>query len=309
MQLVSAMDGSKSTWLHADAESFLKSDMTVNASFSAAYWTPEITGENARRHMVVSQGGMPSTVPGAVSEGRHLHSVDLLSGETVQLTDSAGLPEDEIWSGLFPSFSADGEFIVFVKGLGLAGKGGASQGATLWRLPYNGGQGGVPAPISGADLVDELQYYPSLTPDDSYVVYNRVSDSSESGNTNCHPSESTNSNCGAEIWMIPSGGGDAQRLDQASGPVGAGFANSWPSMGPNANQEYYWVAFSSLRSYGVEQMDEDGFSPTPQIWLAAISKEALSSGGDPSFAPIWLPGQDIEGGNHLAQWSVARDPE
>ncbi len=36
----------------------------------------------------------------------------------------------------------------------------------------------------------------------------------------------------------------------------------------------------------------------------AMDPDAIASGEDPSFAPIWLPGQESEGGNHIGQWSM-----
>ena len=68
---------------------------------------------------------------------------------------------------------------------------------------------------------------------------------------------------------------------------------------------HYWVAFSSRRSYGFMQTskDEKKGSP-PQIWVAAIDPTKVGTEVDPSFKPIWLTGQDLDGGNHIGQWSV-----
>jgi hypothetical protein len=91
-------------------------------------------------------------------------------------------------------------------------------------------------------------------------------------------------------------------------------------MSDKVSGKHYWVAFSSRRPYGVtknwngasEGPSGIGTKPStpsktvyePQLWVAAVNPEAIASGEDPSFAPIWLPGQDDNGGNHIGQWSM-----
>jgi hypothetical protein len=41
----------------------------------------------------------------------------------------------------------------------------------------------------------------------------------------------------------------------------------------------------------------------PQLWLAAIDLSKLGAGGDPSYAPAWLPLQDVNDSNHLGFWT------
>jgi len=244
---------------------------------------------------------------------RHLYSVDLLSGEVVQISDFEG---EASWHANFPAFSSDGSFIIVGRSQYMVGLG--SFGAVgLYRIPYNDGQGGEAVALDGAHFADDIHYYPALTPDDEYVLFNRTSNASGSGNQHCKTAEGeenfniagTYNNCGAELWMVPSDGGGAVRLDNANGPEGSGYVNSWPSVGPNLNTDHYWVAFSSARPYGIEHVDESGFAPGPQVWVVGVSKTAMEKGEDPSFAPIWLSGQAMEGGNHIAQWSVLREPE
>src|SRR5207249_4577736 len=87
-----------------------------------------------------------------------------------------------------------------------------------------------------------------------------------------------------------------------------------------------WVTFSSTRDYGLRVANEGSqffncyppvspedssgdhakpFDPSctqPQIWMAAITLEDLAAGGDPSFPAFWLPFQDYNAHNHIAQW-------
>jgi len=42
----------------------------------------------------------------------------------------------------------------------------------------------------------------------------------------------------------------------------------------------------------------------PQLWLAAVDLRRLGE-GDPSWAPVWLPFQEVSQNNHLPFWTEA----
>ena len=71
-------------------------------------------------------------------------------------------------------------------------------------------------------------------------------------------------------------------------------------------QTLYWVAFSSRRPYGV-QINTNGLANSqPQLWFAALTVGEINA-TDPSWSPVWLPGQNPIGngnayGNHVPQW-------
>jgi hypothetical protein len=71
----------------------------------------------------------------------------------------------------------------------------------------------------------------------------------------------------------------------------------------------YWVAFSSQRPYGLRLAGATDGSAVPQLWFAAV---VLNENGDPSFAPVWLPGQNSDiahpTGNHVPQWVTKAVP-
>jgi hypothetical protein len=314
MQLFNMEDGEPVDWIHEDAATFIAETYTWQASFSDAYWNEET------KHMVVSQGGAfkPILIPGFPTQTttpQQLFSVDLLNGTSQAITGTT--PEEDGWFDTFPAFSSDGQFVIFVRTdtLGMLGVAGESH---LYRVEYNGGlAGSAPYPVLGGDLPEELQYYPTLTPDNQYIVYNRLGTFTEETLADC-PNKTTQgmgsdkstaqsyNNCQADLWMISASGGDPIRLDNASGADGLPYANSWPSVGMEVIGQHYWVAFSSYRAYGVIQNSE-GLSEVPQIWLTAINPYAIMNGEDPSFAPIWLPSQDLSG-NHIGQWTVTREP-
>ena len=57
-----------------------------------------------------------------------------------------------------------------------------------------------------------------------------------------------------------------------------------------------WLAFSSKRAYGNITDNQ------AQIWVAAVDLTIAGSGPDPSFPPVWLPGQDVGSSNHTPAW-------
>ncbi len=125
-------------------------------------------------------------------------------------------------------------------------------------------------------------YYPSFSPDGDWVVFNRSTDDSYA-------------DVDAELWLIPSIGGAAIRLDNANG-VGEQ-RNSLARWAPLPDDDVLWLAFSSRQKKGGE-----GSANASQIWVTAIDPSLAQQGLDPSAAPYWLPGQNSGSDNHLPVW-------
>jgi hypothetical protein len=104
-----------------------------------------------------------------------------------------------------------------------------------------------------------------------------------------------------ELWVVPSTGGTPVRLSVASNPG----ALSWPKWAPVEHQYYggkiMWLTFSSMHPYGLRL----AAGAQTQLWMIAVDLTKLGTGQDPSFPAFWLPFQDVNGGNHIAQWSTA----
>jgi len=167
----------------------------------------------------------------------------------------------------------------------------------------------------GANLSN---YYPCISEDNAYVVFNQSTcgsgnDPSPLGGGYGIGSCDGYDDASAELWWIPSSGGGTTRLDNANGivnGVAVNYDNSWPRFSPDVGSfrgnKLYWVAFSSRRPYGV-QANTGGITATePQLWFAGVNVGEITI-GDPSFAPVWLPGQNPMGngtlyGNHVPQW-------
>jgi hypothetical protein len=152
-------------------------------------------------------------------------------------------------------------------------------------------------------------FYPSVSDDDQLVVFNQSDCSGPTrlgtgyGEGPCDGYDDLS----ASLWVVPASGGAPVALARANGPPVAG--NSWPRWSPDhgmfRGKRLYWVAFSSRRPYGLQVNQGDIAGSTPQLWFAAVSVgDEFSS--DPSFAAIWLPGQNTDQGaphgNHVPVW-------
>jgi hypothetical protein len=166
-------------------------------------------------------------------------------------------------------------------------------------------------------------YYPCVSEDSNYVVFNQ---SNCGGNPNATDINYNNTagygtgvcdgydDSSAQLWWVPTSGGPGVPLTKANGGTTA-YDNSWPRFSPDVGsfrgQTLYWVAFSSRRPYGT-QVNTSGISSSqPQLWFTGVTQGEINV-GDPSHAPVWLPGQNsiqqnpggnaTPYGNHVPQW-------
>ncbi len=138
---------------------------------------------------------------------------------------------------------------------------------------------------------ENTYYYPSWSPDSQWLAFNQAPASGANNDSNDNPL--------GQVGIVPGAGGAPRLLSLASG--GPGLSNSWPRWGP-VEGDIGWIAFSSRRSYG------NVVSGTAQIWMAAVDLDNVFA-VDPSWAPMWLPGQAISSGNHTPIWVPRYTPE
>ncbi len=292
MALFTAKSGQTPPWLHPNAASKLAASFTISAAFSKAHFTA-----TDKRLVVPSSGSFLPITP------TKLQVVDLLLGTGNPLVQGGDLGQ-QAW----PTWSSDGTKIVYVSGKSVGQGFSASEKTQLYSVPFNNGSGGNATELSGANDPAYAQFYPVFSPDGAYVVYNRAADGANNcaqnaGNTGANggPNTSDNSytydNCHSELWAVPAAGGKAVRLDAAN--AGTDQTNSWPTFG-NVVGQHHWLGFSSRRNYGFLHT---GSPAAPQIWISAMDPAATQTGADGSFPALWLPGQDIDAGCHLARWS------
>jgi hypothetical protein len=161
-------------------------------------------------------------------------------------------------------------------------------------------------------------YYPCISEDSNWVVYNQSNCNGNSASIDSIYSGITPTPYGAQVcdgyddstakpWLVSTTGTTNVKLDAANGGD-ATYDNSWPRFSPDIGtfrgQKLYWVAFSSRRPYGTQLNTGAIASTQPQLWFAGVAVGEINA-SDPSFAPVWLPGQNPGGvlsGNHTPQW-------
>ncbi len=166
------------------------------------------------------------------------------------------------------TWSPDGEYVVFarheayeskkfkIKQLGLFKAEDVSEFLVdgkkfrfdLWRVPFNGGQGGEAEPIPGASNNGMSNYFPEYSPDGKWIVF-------------CKADSYMLLQADSELYIIPAEGGEARRLQCNTDRM-----NSWHSWSPNGK----WLVFSSktLSDYTqlfLTHIDEQGRTAPPVV--------------------------------------------
>jgi len=206
--------------------------------------------------------------------------------------------------GTMADWSADGGKVVYAEPATVlpipVGSPGISQGSLKMML-YDQTGDKWSAPIALVQQSgSENNYYPTFSPDNELVIFNR-----SSGESYDAPD--------ASLWVIRANGkGKPLELKLANG--GTNLCNSWPKFSPFIQKyqkgKLLWFTFSSRRDYGLRLQAKSGDPGQAQLWMAAIDLAKDELGTDPSYPAFWLPVQNIKTGNHIAQWTkeVVRQP-
>jgi hypothetical protein len=187
-----------------------------------------------------------------------------------------------------PTFSHDGNTVVYVSGSSIYDGRLANGPADLYSIPYNNRQGGAATPVAGASSPDNTEYYPAFSPDDAYLAF-----SSFAGNGNSY------SNNQSEVFVVPSGGGTAIRPAANDVPAclnnaglrSPGLGNDWAKWSPHAvsanGKTYYWLTFSSSRS------------GQAQLFVTGL---VLQAGTMTTYPAVYLWNQPSDESNHTPCW-------
>ena len=118
----------------------------------------------------------------------------------------------------------------------------------LYRIPFNGGQGGKAEPVAGASFNGKSNFFPRYSPDGKWIVF-------------CRAENYMLLQPDSELYIIPAAGGEARRLRANTTRM-----NSWHSFSPNGK----WLVFSGkpdspyTRLY-LTHIDEQGQSTPPVV--------------------------------------------
>jgi len=137
----------------------------------------------------------------------------------------------------------------------------------IFRLPFNNGKGGEPAPLKGASNNGMSNSFARVSPDGKWVVFTQ----SRSG-LMLQPDSA--------LYIVPAGGGAARRMTCNRINM-----NSWHTWSPNGR----WLAFASKnRSMYTElyltHVDENGMD-APAIRLSRFSHPTMAA-NIPEFVPF-----------------------
>ena len=188
----------------------------------------------------------------------------------------------------------------------------------IYVVPYNGGAGGIAAPLPGAADPELSEYYPAWSPDDQLIAFNRVP-----------TGMSMYGSPAADIYVVAynGGAGSIEVPLRSNDPVACTGAlphtvqNTWPKFAPNpldpttqepvpqkdsAGNTYYWIAFSSTRSPQSPMDPGNQDKRKEQLYIAGIVVGA--DGTIATFAPIYLWNQDYTVNNLIPAWGEFRIP-
>jgi Tol biopolymer transport system component len=190
------------------------------------------------------------------------------------------------------SFSPDGKHIAFVHEDG-------GHGDTIATMDFTS------SPIGFSNLQDvgtvasTYAGWPAFTPDSTWIVF-------QAGSSNQFE---TDKNATGDIYITNGASHTVTRLDTLDGYSGSGtylpdadtklsFA---PTVLPEAVGGYYWVVFTSHRSYGNLLPSKDNGDQNGKLWVAAIDQSPVD-GKDPSHPAFYLDGQESTADNLRGFW-------
>ncbi len=225
----------------------------------------------------------PDATRMVISDGNRLSYVDATNGAAVP-----GLTAGT--TGSQPDWSADGLRLIFSRHNSvppfMVGTGGHDPPSDLVVMDFTGGAF-TNSRTFLATASGENNYYPAFSPDNNWVIWNRG---------RMFTAAATD----AQLWIIPYDRMLPPRQMAAASPMDT--ASSWPKWAPalttyGADPVMYFT-FSSPRAYGLRRA-----AGMWQLWMAAFRPNVART-GDGSAPAFWLPFQQADRGNHIAQWTT-----
>jgi hypothetical protein len=174
-----------------------------------------------------------------------------------------------------PDWSADGKTVYFVMPTKIGSWDGGGRkdddhvfGGSILSMSYDPTAMMFGMPTAVVTSQGENNYYPGISPDGSFLVFNRVpltgtvaqidACTVTTGTKQTCPNDSF-SNTKARVWLLPTKAGgmpvDAENLNGSPAAAPVDVSNSWPRWSPfiqtYKGDRLLWVTFSSTRDYGL----------------------------------------------------------
>lgn len=137
--------------------------------------------------------------------------------------------------------------------------------------------------------------WPSLTPDAKWIIYHRGNYDTRLSSADLFLASSTTPNQEVRLAAL-----DGDTYPFAAGARDKGW-NFEPTFAPVPSGGFFWVVFTSRRTYGNELLGTK--DQVKQLWVAAIDQNVVQ-GQDPSHPPFRLPGQAIDSLNMRGYWAL-----
>lgn len=247
-------------------------------------------------------GGKENGPPSASTSG--LHFGDAQTGQ--ELTGSGitdwTLPGWGAYEYLDPAFSPGGGKLAAVAADAALG---TWQKSELFVSSFDESARTFTAPTSLVryDTFGGSQYaigYPSFTPDDNWVAFHVGTHGA-----GCHDSCNASTTDSSALYIMSTAGGSPIKLDKLNdGSPNASDHNEAyePTFNPVERGGYFWVVFSSARTWG-NTLTGHGTMGDKRLWVAAIDKTIGTV--DPSHPPFYIEGQVSSTENMRGFWALA----
>ncbi len=202
-----------------------------------------------------------------------------------------------------PAWSPEGSLIAYVD------SGNPASWSQGWNIPAPGNLRVIdfdektnPMASNAHDIVqvgsdpNKRINWPTVSPDGSWVVYARgPSADTRYGNSDLYIASTKQANAEARLANL-----DGDDYPFAAGARDLGW-NFEPAFAPVASGGYFWVVFTSRRTYG--NLLTAAKDQTKQLWVAAID-EKPTLGQDASHPAFELPGQALDSINMRGYWAL-----